>query len=75
MGCHGSRSMLVWRRFLGACRCGGGLREIGTHRRIAVFACALRLTHLEVAGGLLFLVLCTGIAATTWATLAAIAVA
>ena len=67
--------MLVWRRFLGACRCGGGLREIGTHRRIAVFACALGLTHLEAARGLHFLVVCTGITATTRATFAAIAVA
>ena len=67
--------MAVLCRFLGAHRCSRSLRKVRTHRRVAVFACALRLTHLEVAGGLLFLVLCTGIAATTWATLAAIAVA
>jgi hypothetical protein len=75
LGRHGSRRMVVWRRFLCACQCGGGLGEIGTHRCVPVFACALGLTHFEVAWGLLLRVLCTGITATTWATLAAVAVA
>jgi len=61
--------------FLRARWCSRGSREVRTHGRIAVFTCALGLAHLEVAWGLLFLVLCTGITATTGATLAAITVA
>jgi len=50
------------------------LGEIRTHRRLAVLACALGLAHFEVTWGLLFLVLCASITATTRATLTAIAV-
>ena len=50
------------------------MREIGTHRRLAVFACALGLAHLEVAWRLLFLLIPVGITAATRAALAAIAV-
>jgi hypothetical protein len=51
------------------------LREIGTHWRLAVFACALGLAQLEVAWRLLFLLVRVGIPSATWAALATIAVA
>ena len=50
------------------------MREIGTHRRLVVFACALGLAHLEVAWRLLFLFIPVGTTAATRAALAAIAV-
>ena len=51
------------------------MREIRTHRGVAVLACTLGLAHLQVAWRLLFLVTRTGIRPVTRATLAAIAVA
>jgi hypothetical protein len=72
---RGRCRMAVLCRFLRAHRCSRGLREIRAHRRIAVFAYALGLAHFEIAWSLPFLVFCAGIAATTWAALAAIAVA
>ena len=51
------------------------MREIRTHRGVAVLACTLGLAHLEVAWRLLFLVFRYRITPVTRTTLAAIAVA
>ena len=67
--------MAVLGYFLCAQRCGHCLREIRTHRGVAVFTCAIGLSHLEVALRLRFLVVGTGIRPVTRATLAAVAVA
>ena len=51
------------------------MREIRTHRGVAVLACTLGLAHLEVAWRLLFLVFRNRITPVTRTTFAAIAVA
>ena len=66
--------MAVLGRVQCAHRCNCRLREIGTYRRLAVFACALGLAQLEVAWRLLFLLIRVGITSATRAALAAIAV-
>ena len=67
--------MAVLGRLLCAQRCGHCLREIRTYWGVAVFTCAIGLSHLEVALRLRFLVVGTGIRPVTRATLAAVAVA